>query len=72
MSNIKPNERVRSAMVMSGFTQETMAKAIGLSYSTFSLKLNGKRDFTLPECNRIAKKVKKTLDDLFFDQDVPK
>lgn len=69
---IKPHEKVRAAMVLKGYTQEQLCRVTGLSYSAFSLKINGHRDFTLPECARIAKALGTTLDALFFDVDVPK
>lgn len=72
MPAIKPNERIRSAMTLTGYTQEALSKSIGISYSAFSLKLNGKREFTLSECQRIAKKLGTTLNDLFFTEIVPK
>lgn len=75
MTNVpepKPHERVRSAMQLKGYTHNNMAKSIGLSFSTFNLKINGKRDFSLPECNRIAARLGKTLDELFFAPDVSK
>ncbi|HQD77175.1 MAG TPA: helix-turn-helix transcriptional regulator [Bacillota bacterium] len=69
---IKPHEKVRAAMVLKGYTQEQLCRVTGLSYSAFSLKINGHRDFTLSECARIAKALDTTLDALFFDVDVPK
>lgn len=70
--NIKPHEKVRAAMVLKGYTQEVLCKVTGLSESAFSLKINGHRDFTLPECTRIARALDTTLDALFFDIDVSK
>lgn len=70
--NIKPYEKVRAAMVLKGHTQETLCRVTGLSESAFSLKINGHRDFTLPECARIAKALDTTLDALFFDIGVPR
>jgi len=67
---IKPHEKVRAAMVLKGYTQEGLCKVTGLSESAFSLKINGHRDFTLPECARIARALGTTLDALFFDVDV--
>lgn len=69
--NIKPHEKVRAAMVLKGYTQEVLCRVTGLSESAFSLKINGHRDFTLPECARIARALDTTLDALFFDIDVP-
>jgi DNA-binding XRE family transcriptional regulator len=63
---MKPYMKLRAAIVEAGYTQGEIAKAIGVDISTFSQKINGHRDFTLPECVRIAKIVKKSLDDIFF------
>jgi DNA-binding XRE family transcriptional regulator len=65
-SRTKPFLKLRAAIVEAGYTQGEIAKAIGVDISTFSQKINGHRDFTLPECVRIAKIVKKSLDDIFF------
>lgn len=68
----KPHERVRAAMVLAGYTSyESLAKAIGMSLSAFTAKINGKRDFTLQECNRIANLLGTTLDAIFFAPEVP-
>lgn len=76
MSNAKPNPKphvkLRAAMELAGYTQEAMARAIGMSFSAFNLKINGKREFTLSECNLIANKLGRTLDDIFFTPDVSK
>lgn len=69
--SIKPHNRVRAAMDIAGYNQEMLAKAMGLGINTMNLKLNGKRQFTLGECNRIAKALGTTLDKIFFDNDVP-
>ena len=69
---VKPHERIRSEMILKGYTQEAMCKKIGLSPSAFSLKLNGRRDFTLPECAQIAEALETNLDALFFNINVPK
>jgi len=69
----KPHERVRAAMDLAGHNNyESLAKAIGLSLSAFTAKINGKRDFTLPECNRIANVLNTTLDAIFFAPALPK
>jgi DNA-binding XRE family transcriptional regulator len=69
---IKPHERLRAAMIMAGYNQDRMRKAMGLSLSAFNLKINGKREFTLNECKIAAQILGMTLDQLFFSQDVPK
>ncbi len=63
----KAHEKLRNAMFSSGYRQEDMAAAMGLSFSAFNLKINGKRDFSLSECILIAKELGKTLDDIFFN-----
>ena len=70
--NIKPYEKVRAAMVLKGHTQETLCRVTGLSESAFSLKINGHRDFTLPECAWFVKALWTSVVSLFFDVDVPK
>ena len=71
-AKVKPNGKIRAAMVEAGYTQETLANAIGIGHSTLNIKLNGKRDFTIPEGIRIAKATHRTLDEIFFDKNVPK
>lgn len=69
----KPHERVRAAMILAGYNDyESLAKAIGMSLSAFTAKINGKREFTLQECNRIANELNTTLDAIFFAPVVPK
>ncbi len=62
----KPHIKVRAAMVMAGKTQSDVARAIGVTASTLSQKMNGRRDFTLDECLRIAGELGKTLDEIFL------
>ena len=62
---IKPNEKVRAAMDIAGYTQLILARTIGVSKGAFNLKMCGKRDFSLSECQRIAKALGRTLDDIF-------
>lgn len=63
---IKTNEKIRAAMVEEGYTQETLAKTIGMALVTLNIKLNGHRDFSMPEGKRIAKVLNRTLDELFL------
>ena len=65
-AKMKPYMKLRAAIVEAGYTQREIAKAIGVDISTFSQKINGHRDFTLPECVRIANMVNRSLDDIFF------
>jgi len=69
----KPHERVRAAMELAGYSNyESLANAIGMSISAFTAKINGKRSFTLPECNLIANVLETTLDGIFFAPISPK
>lgn len=38
-----------------GFTQETLAKEVGMSKTTLNLKLNNKANFTTPEIEKIRR-----------------
>jgi DNA-binding XRE family transcriptional regulator len=69
----KPHERVRAAMEIVGYNNyESLANAIGMSISAFTAKINGKRSFTLPECNLIANVLKTDLNAIFFTPISPK
>lgn len=46
---------LRGKMREKGYTQEKLAKAIGMAPSSLNLKLNNKRDFTILEALIIAK-----------------
>jgi DNA-binding XRE family transcriptional regulator len=65
-TKVKTYERVRSAMVEAGYTQEALARAVGIGKSTLNQKLNGKRVFTLPESILISEALGKTLNDIFM------
>ena len=41
--------KLKGRMTECGYTHKDMAKALGISDTTFSFKINGKRDFTLKE-----------------------
>lgn len=47
--------KLRGKMVEEGITQSALAHSMGLSRATMSLKMNGKRDFTLTELKIIVK-----------------
>ena len=47
------------------FTQNQMAKILGISVSTFNQKINGKSDFTIQEAKKIALLFKKEVDVIF-------
>lgn len=63
-------EKMKSA----GFTQEKMAKEIGISVRSFNLKLHGKSKFTITEADEICIKLginnKAEQGEIFFTQNV--
>lgn len=46
---------LRAKIKEHGETQETTARAIGISPNSLSRKINGKRDFTLYEVSKLCK-----------------
>ena len=62
--------KLKGKIVECGLNQGKVANAIGLSHTSFSLKINGKRDFTLTELQTMAKFLRMTPDEVylyFFD-----
>lgn len=47
-------QALQAAIVSRGLTAEKLSKAIGISKSAFSKKINGKSEFTLGEIQRIV------------------
>lgn len=52
----------------SRLTQKELAKAIGVHPQSYHLKETGKSDFTITEAKIIAKKLNKTLDEIFWEE----
>lgn len=46
--------KLKGKIVSEGFTQKDFAEKIGISASSLSQKLSGKRDFTIGEVDRIC------------------
>ena len=46
-------KNLEAELVRKGISREQLAKTIGRSYNTTTLKLNGKYQFTLKECKLI-------------------
>lgn len=42
-------KRIEAQIILSGISRKELAQALGMSYNTLNLKLNGKRDFSLAE-----------------------
>ncbi len=60
-------KNLEAEMARSGFTRFRLAKELGITPTTLSLKLNGKSNLSLKECVRIKKILgtNKTVDYLF-------
>lgn len=68
---------LKAQMARHGDTSRELAKAIGISSSSLSCKMNGKRDqkFSQPEMQKIIDRYELTADDvmiIFFASDVSK
>lgn len=59
--------RLKGMMVEYGVTQGELAKLIGISQRAFNYKVNGERDFTLKEAQIISGYFKKTIEDIFLN-----
>lgn len=57
--------KLKGLMMENNFTQNQMAKILGISVSTFNQKINGKSDFTIQEAKKIALLFKKEVDVIF-------
>ena len=61
---------LRAEMARKKLTGVDMAQAMGVNISTFSLKFNGKNDFTLPEAKAIKKALRTDLPiEVLFEPD---
>lgn len=55
-------------MAEKGISQESMAKHLGLSFTSFNEKLNCKtKKFDIYQCIQMVKILECTLDDIFFN-----
>lgn len=65
-------QKIRDMLAKFGHTQTDLAEALGITYQSVSIKLNGKSDFTRSEIYRIMKMYNLTSDqlyDIFFSDD---
>lgn len=63
------NLKMKSARVAKGYSQETLAKLIGVSRQTIILIEQGDYNPTLNLCLLICQKLDKTLNDLFWEEE---
>lgn len=68
------HDKLRALCIEHGFTQQDMAELLGISVSSFNMKLNGKREFTITEIQKIVKwfglPFEKIFPELFFENKV--
>ncbi len=67
-------QELKSVMALFGDNQETLASALGKRAAAISAKINGKREFTIPEVDAIARRYNlsaEALKRIFFASDVP-
>lgn len=64
------NYKIKASRIEKGLTQDFVAKELGIAKPTYSLKENGKRQFTQNEMVSLSKMLEKSLDELFFTKKV--
>ncbi len=62
------NRKIKSARALYGFSQEDLAKAVGVSRQTIVSIEKGNYNPSLNLCKAICKKLNKTLDELFGEE----
>ncbi|MDK9853860.1 helix-turn-helix transcriptional regulator [Staphylococcus equorum] len=61
--------KLKKARGKKGEGQEKVAKVINKSVVSYCDKENGKKDFNLPEMQKLAKYFNKSLDELFWEDE---
>lgn len=62
------NYKIKASRIEKGFTQDFVAKELGIAKPTYSLKENGRRQFTQNEMIALSKILDKSLDELFLQK----
>ena len=68
MITVAENRNLKKERVYCGFTQESLAKAVGVSRQTIVSIEKGNYNPSLNLCKAICKKLNKTLDELFWGE----
>lgn len=58
--------KLKALMIENGLTQADMSKILGINASTFSKKINGKKDFTITEIETIKDYFNLPYEEIFF------
>ena len=64
------NVRLKAARIQNDMSQEDLAKKVGVTRQTIGLIELGKYNPTLSVCVAICKVLNKTLDDLFWNEEI--
>jgi len=64
------NLKLKAARIKKDLTQEELASQVGVTRQTIGLIENGKYNPTISLCKDICKELDKTLNDLFWEEDV--
>lgn len=62
-----PNERMKAARKEKGFSQDDLARAVGVSRQTVNMIERGDYNPTLNLCVSLCRALGKTLDELFWE-----
>lgn len=65
---VKDEERLKNAIIKSGFSYRQLAKEVGCSQTQISLILKGERNPSPENAVNICRAIKKNFDDIFFYQ----
>lgn len=68
MITVVENRKLKSQRILCGFTQETLAKAVGVSRQTIVSIEKGGGNPSLDLCKKICEKLDTTLDKLFWEE----
>lgn len=68
MIAVAENRKIKSARALCGFSQKDLANAVGVSRQTIVSIEKGNYNPSLNLCKAICKKLNKTLDELFGEE----
>lgn len=62
--------KLKGLRIAHDYKQKDMAKILGITPTTYSLKENGKREFTLSEAIKISQLFNMSIEEIFITQKV--
>lgn len=63
-------KKIKGKIAENGFSQKDVATKIGISRESFSFKINGKRDFSLEELEKLSVLLSMDMSSFFLQSDV--